>query len=96
MHLIEFKLYRDQRIDQLREAYSESSDQNSEDPHVRESWLRLRSNWKSHADAVQHYANEENVPGLMDCWRSIISDSRYSNEHEGIGLNGSGVEDGVW
>jgi len=87
MHMIEFKLYRDQRIRNLREAYSDSSDQNSEDPHVRESWLQLRRNWNSHADAVMAYASEEDFSSLMDCWRAIISDGRYSNEHEGIGLN---------
>lgn len=87
MHIIEFKLYRDKRIKQLREAYFDCSDQNSEDRNVRESWLQLRRNWSSHADAVMTYANEEDVSGLMDCWRSIISDGRYSNEHEGIGLN---------
>ena len=87
MHLIEFKLYRDQRIEDLRQAYSDSSDQNSEDPSVRDSWLRLRRNWNSHADAVLHYASEEDVPGLLDCWRAIIREGRYRNEHEGIGLN---------
>lgn len=87
MHMIEFKLYRDQRIKQLSEAYSDSSDQDSEDPNVRESWTALRRNWNSHADAVLHYASEEECSGLMNCWRAIISDGRYSNENEGIGLN---------
>jgi hypothetical protein len=87
MHMIEFKLYRDQRIKDLREAYIDDSDQNSEDSTIRESWLRLRRNWNSHADAVITYASEEDLSGLMDCWRAIIRDGRYSNEHEGIGLN---------
>ena len=87
MNIVEFKIYRQERINDIRDAYADCSDQSSEDQNVRESWLRLRRNWNSHADRIQVYANEEDQSALMDCWRSIIEENRYCNEHEGIGLN---------
>ena len=87
MNIIEFKIYRDGRIRDLYEAYIDDEEQHSADRYVKESWLRLRRMWMNHADTVLAYAKEEDVSGLMDCWRIIIKEERFSTEHEGIGLN---------
>ena len=87
MNIIEFKIYRDERIRDLYEAYIDDEEQHSADRYVKESWLGLRRSWMRHANTVLAYAKEEDVSGLMDCWRIIIKEERFSNEHEGIGLN---------
>lgn len=87
MNFAEFKSYRDQRINALSDAYSHLEDQYSNDPQVRKEWLELRCSWSAHANDVLTYAIEEDLSGLMDYWRVIVKEGRYSNEYEGIGLN---------
>ena len=84
---VEFKIYRDQRIRDLGRAYEDSQERSSDDPAEREAWERLRANWQDHAERVKAYAYEADTTQLMEAWRSVIRESRFRNEHEGIALN---------
>ena len=87
MTVVEFKLYRDQRIRDLSSAYADSPDSQNADPNIRTAWEQLRQNWQGHAEAVKTYAYEENMDQLMATWRSVATGGRFRNEHEGIALN---------
>ena len=87
MNTAEFEVHRNERIRQLRDAYRTAPDRYAEEPETRRAWDQLRANWQAHAEQVKTYAEQNNIASLMGVWAEIVRDSRFRNEHEGIGLN---------
>lgn len=58
MDIKDFKLYGEQRINQIRYAYSENFSEYRTTSSDMEYWLELRENWINHANKVMFYANE--------------------------------------